>query len=127
MEANGARVDNLEALRLALEDICLGAAVVVKTELHVFGSDWLTVVEFHPWPEPEGGTARILGKFEALGQCWVIKELFAMILDQRIVDRGEEVIRRGGTVVLLRVEPARSEPSMPGQDEFPLRHHLGGR
>src|SRR6266850_8092562 len=50
----------------------------------------------------------------------MVVELRALILDEGVVDRGEEVVGRRGAVVLLRVEPARGESSVPREDQLPL-------
>jgi hypothetical protein len=118
-------IDNLYALRLRLQHISLGTPVVFKAELHVLGGDWLTVVELDPWPEPEGRTRRVRGKFVTLGQARVIKQRFTVVLDQGIVEGIQEVVGRRRPVMLLRIEPLGCHIRMPGQDDLPFGYHLG--
>jgi hypothetical protein len=50
----------------------------------------------------------------------MIVELRALILDEGVVDGREEVVRRGGAVVLLRVQPARGEAGVPRENQLAL-------
>jgi hypothetical protein len=79
---------------------------VFKAELDVLRGDWLTVVELNARPQPEGDLFGIRRKLEALRQSGLVKEPVAVVLDQGIVEGGNEVIRSGGAVMLLRVQPA---------------------
>src|SRR5439155_9499014 len=61
LEADRAIVDDLDALRLLLEDVGLGAAVALVAELDVLRRDGLAVVEPDPLAERERGAPRIGG------------------------------------------------------------------
>jgi len=77
-------------------------------------------MEFDPLPQRERGALRIRGDREMLGQSRMVVELSALILDEGIVDRGEEVVWSGGAVVLLGVQPAGCDAGMPGEDDLAL-------
>src|SRR5262249_14493804 len=57
----------------------------------------------------------------------MVVELGALILDEGVVDRGEEVVRSGGAVVLLGVQPAGCEAGMPREDDLALGRGPGWR
>src|SRR5436190_15647466 len=46
---------------------------------------------------------------------------FAQVLDQSIMERKKEIVRAGGAVMLLRVEPARRDVGVPRQNYFTAR------
>ena len=124
-EANRAVVHDLDALGFLLEDVGLGAAVVLVAELHVLRSDWVAVVELDALAQGERGALGVGGDRGVLGQRRVVVERRALILDERVVDRGEEVVRGGGSVVLLRIEPARRESGVPREDQLALGRGAG--
>ena len=55
---------------------------------------------------------------EVLGQSGMVVELGALILDERVVHRGEEVVWSGGAVVLLGIQPAGCDAGMPREDDL---------
>ena len=120
-EADRTVVDDLDALGLLLEDVGLGAAVVLVTELDVLRGDRIAVMELGPLAQCERGALRVRGDREPLGQGGMIEELSALILDERVVDGREEVVGCGGAVVLLGVEPARGEAGVPREGQLALR------
>jgi hypothetical protein len=50
----------------------------------------------------------------------MVVELGALILDEGVVDRGEEVVWSSRAVVLLGVQPARGEAGVPREDDLAL-------
>src|SRR5207245_1717174 len=63
-EADCAVVDDLDALRLLLEDVGLGTPVVLVAELDILRSDRFAVVEPDPPSQRERGAPRICGDRE---------------------------------------------------------------
>src|SRR5262245_59556928 len=55
----------------------------------------------------------------------MVIELGTLVLDERIVERGEEVVGRRGAVVLLRVEPARGESGVPRERQLAFGRGAG--
>ena len=125
-ELDGPVVGDLDALGLLLEDVGLGAPVVLVAELDVLRGDGVAVVELHPLAEGEGRALRVRGHREALGQGQMVVQHGALVLDEGIVQGGEEVVRGGGAVVLLGIEPAGGQAGVPGQDDLALGR-AGGR
>src|SRR5437763_8635791 len=52
---------------------------------------------------------------------------FAQVLDQSIMEREKEIVRAGGAVMLLRIEPARRDVGVPRQYYFTARCGRVGR
>jgi hypothetical protein len=73
--------------------------------------------------QPERGTLGVLGELEPFGESRMVVERVAVVLDQAIVQRHQEVVGGGGAVVLLRIEPARRDVGVPGERQLALRHH----
>src|SRR5205814_6648760 len=111
---------DLDALRLLLEDVGLGAAVVLVAELDVLRGDRVAVVELDPLAQRERGALGIRRDRELLGEREMIVELRALVLDEGVVQRREEVVRRRGTVVLLGIQPAGRETGVPREDDLAL-------
>ena len=74
-EADRAVVHDLDALGLLLEDVGLGAAVVLVAELDVLRGDRVAVVELDPLAQRERGALRVRGDRELLGQGEMVVEL----------------------------------------------------
>src|SRR5215831_2924516 len=51
----------------------------------------------------------------------------AEVFDQSVMQRHDEIVRAGGTVVLLRVEPARGDIGVPRQYQFAFGYHCRRR
>ena len=132
-EADRPIVDDLDALGLLLEDVGLGAPVVLVAEFDVLRSDWLTVVELDPLPQRERGALRIRGDRVAFGQAGMVVELRPLVLHEGVVQSRQEVVRRGGAVMLLGVQPAGRKAGVPGENDLALgggpgrRRELRGR
>jgi hypothetical protein len=119
-EADRSVVDDLDALRLLLENVGFGSPVVLITELDVLRGDRLAVLKLDPLPQRERRALRVRGYREVLGQRGMVVELGALILDEGVVDRGEEVVWSSRAVVLLGVQPARGEAGVPREDDLAL-------
>jgi hypothetical protein len=126
VKAYGAVVDELDAVGFVLEHIGLGPTVVLVAEFHVRRRHRFAVVELASRAQPESDALGVLGELETLRQARMVVEGVTVILDQRIVQGGKKVVRRRRAVVFLRVEPARSDAGVPGQDELAFGGDLGG-
>jgi hypothetical protein len=82
-------------------------------------------VELDALAQVEGRALGVLGELVTLGQRQMIVFLLTGIFDQGIVQSIEEVVGRRRAVVLLRVEPARSDVGVPGEHHFTLRDDCG--
>ena len=84
-------------------------------------------MELEPGPQPKGGAFGVLGHRKALGQRRMVVTHLAEVFDQRVVQRHDEIVRTGGTVVLLRVEPARGNIGVPRQYHLAFGNDCRGR
>ena len=119
-------VDDLDAFGLLVQHLAPGAAVVLVAPFDVGRRDRRAVVELGARPQPEGRALGVLGKLEVFGQRRMVVARLAEVLDQRVVQRHEEIVRARRAVMLLRVEPARGDVGVPGQRHLALWHHCGG-
>src|SRR3989454_842046 len=119
-EPDPARVDDLQLLDLVLEELRRPAAVTLEGEFHVLGGDGLAVVELGPLAQHELVAGAVGGHRPRLrearrGQARGPRPY------PRVVERVEDLERRGDGLRLRGVEPARGE----GNVERP--HHLACR
>jgi len=75
----------------------------------------------------EGGALGVFGKLVAPGQRQMVVELLAEILDQRIVQYVQKIIRGRTAVMLLRVEPPGSDVGVPREHQLAAWNDASGR
>lgn len=68
MEDDGAIVDGLDALQLAMEGLSVHSFVVFVGPLNVGRGEALAIVEFEPWAQAEGGFGEVGRDLGMLGQ-----------------------------------------------------------
>src|SRR5262249_45637171 len=117
---------HLHSLCLLAQNLTPGAAIVFVAPFHIGGRGGGPLMGFCTLTQPQCRTPGVLGKLEALGQCSMIIKLIPEVLDQTIVQRHQEIVGAGCTVVLLRIEPARRDVGMPSKRELSFRCGMRG-
>jgi hypothetical protein len=113
VKANRAVVDDLHRLRILVQQIAPGAAIVLVAPFDVIRRYRVAIVKFDPAAQPKGGAFCVFSEFEALRQRRMVVVSFTKVLDQRVLQRHQEIVRAGRAVMLLRVEPARRDVGVP--------------
>ena len=92
MESDGAVVHQLDTLRLFAQHLAPGTAIVLVAPLDIGRRDRCPVMEFGARAEPERRALRVLGEVETFGECRMVVQLVAEVLDQPVVQRHEEIV-----------------------------------
>ena len=120
-------VDDFHTIGICFQNLPPGATVVLIAPFDIRGRDGRTVVELRTRAQKECRALGVLGELVAIGECWVVVEVVAEILDQAVMQRHQEIVRAGSAVVLLRIQPACRNIGVPGQNHLSRRLNLSDR
>ena len=122
VEANRRVVDDFHCLGILVQHFAPSTAVVLVAPFDVRRGDGRTVMKLDPAAQPKGGTFRVFGNIEPLCQRGMVVMIFTKVLDQRILQRHQEIVRARRTVMLLWVKPAGCDVGVPGEHDFAFRN-----